>query len=264
MATIGLISDIHANSIALEAVLAELGKRHITRIICAGDLVGYNAFPRETLSMLRRHSVASVHGNHDLMVLGHLSAYHLGPRAQRAVAWTRRVMSEQELNELSALPSMRVLGDGIVCMHSGIGDSVVRIERDAQFREHARALRNLQPDTTVCISGHTHRAQATLVRDDGTVQTLRTETVSLTDGGIWFINPGSVGEPREADARASYAILDWPARQVTFHHVEYDIAGVAEINLRRLPPLEAPAATVLASLMGRVRAAAHVLAHRRR
>src|SRR5258705_12641237 len=102
MTTVALIADVHANALALEAVLRACGDRGVGAIWCAGDLVGYNSMPRETIALVRRKSIATVHGNHDLMVAGRLPAEGLGPRAQRTVEWTRQTLGEEELSWLRA------------------------------------------------------------------------------------------------------------------------------------------------------------------
>jgi hypothetical protein len=99
-----------------------------------------------------------------------------------------------------------------------------------------------------------------LVRPDGSVARHRDERVALTNDGVWFINPGSVGEPRDPDARASYAILEWTETpSVTFHRVAYDAARVAQDNLRRLPPLDT--SMHQPGVFARLRAHAHSVAH---
>jgi predicted phosphodiesterase len=236
MTTVALIADVHANALALEAVLRACGEREVGAIWCAGDLVGYNAMPSETIALVRRRDIASVHGNHDLMVSGKLSPGESGPRARRAVEWTRRALSAEEVQWLGSLPAVLKLGDHVLCVHATMGDAQRRIQGDDDWRAEAARVREFQPSTRICISGHTHTAGATYVAPGGRVRSDRAARVSLDGEGIWFINPGSVGEPRDGDPRASFAILDWPPKHVTFHRVRYDRARLAKLNAVRMPP----------------------------
>jgi diadenosine tetraphosphatase ApaH/serine/threonine PP2A family protein phosphatase len=236
MTTVALIADVHANALALEAVLRACSDRKVGAIWCAGDIVGYNAMPSETIALVRRRAIATVHGNHDLMVSGKLSADESGPRARRAVEWTKRTLSPDELTWITSLPALLKIGEHVLCVHATLGNSQNRIQTDDDWRAQADRLREFQPATRICICGHTHTAGATYVAPDGRVRTDRASRVSLDGDGIWFINPGSVGEPRDGDPRASFAVLDWPPKHVSFHRVRYDRARLAKLNAVRMPP----------------------------
>jgi len=235
MTTVALIADVHANALALEAVLRACADRQVNGIWCAGDLVGYNAMAGETIALMRRRAIASVHGNHDLMVSGRLTPEDIGPRAARAVEWTKHHLSPEDLAWLAALPAVLRFGDHVVCVHATLGDARLRLETDDDWREQAERVRAFKPETRICICGHTHKAAAVYVAPDGRVRTDTGPRVSLDGTGVWFINPGSVGEPRDGDPRASYAVLDWPPRHVTFHRARYDRARLAKLNAMRLP-----------------------------
>jgi len=237
MTTVALIADVHANALALEAVLRACGDRDVGAIWCAGDLVGYNAMPRETIALVRRKGIATVHGNHDLMVGGRLPARDLGPRAQRTVEWTRQELDPGDVAWLNQLPALLRFGDHVICVHATLGDANARIETDDEWRAQAEQLRAANPATRLCICGHTHKSGATYVAPDGRVRRDSGRRVSLDGEGIWFVNPGSVGEPRDGDPRAAYAILDWPPRHVAFRRARYDRARLAKFNATRLPPL---------------------------
>ncbi|HEX7939627.1 MAG TPA: metallophosphoesterase family protein, partial [Gemmatimonadaceae bacterium] len=131
--SVALIADIHANALALEAVLRACKERAVSAIWCAGDVVGYNAMPRETIALLRRRVAASVHGNHDLMVVGLLPASDIGPRARRAVEWTRETLSESEVRWLAALPPMLRFGSHVLCLHATLGDTRTRLASDVEW-----------------------------------------------------------------------------------------------------------------------------------
>ena len=150
---LAIISDVHANVHALEAVLADIRASGAERVLCLGDLVGYNSFPRETLALLREHDVKSVHGNHDLMVLERLPDDGCGSLARKAVRWTRKVLAEEDWWYLANLPAELRELDSTLCVHSAPGDPLVRLERADQFRSEAEALVESGEHVTLCFSG---------------------------------------------------------------------------------------------------------------
>ena len=227
-----ILSDIHANVAALAAVLADIDRRGVDDIVHLGDLVGYNSFPRETVALVQARGIRGVHGNHDLMVCGALSVEHCGPLARRAIEWTREALSPAELAYLAALPGELRPADGIICLHSMLGDPISRVRGRAGFHERFLELRRFDPQLEICCTGHTHRPGAVEIGPDGVVRHIGA-AARLTPGAFWFINPGSVGQPREVDPRAAYAVLDREAQEVAFHRVAYDNTRVSRDNARR-------------------------------
>lgn len=227
-----IVSDIHANVAALTAVLADIDTRGVDDIVHLGDLVGYNSFPSETLALVQARGIRGVHGNHDLMVSGELSVDHCGALARRAIEWTREALSPVELAYLAALPGELRLDGGIICMHSMLGDPVGRVRGGEAFHEVSLELRRFDPQLDICCTGHTHRPGAVEIGPDAVGRHIGA-AVSLTPGSFWFINPGSVGQPRDADPRAAYAVLDGESREVAFHRVAYDHARLSIDNARR-------------------------------
>src|SRR5437899_11993202 len=106
---IAIISDVHANLEALRSVLADVRRRGIERVVCLGDVVGYNCFPHETLAVLREQRIPTVQGNHDLMAIGELEPDHCGPNARKAIQWTRPLLTDEEKEVLRALPGHFVM-----------------------------------------------------------------------------------------------------------------------------------------------------------
>ena len=227
-----IVSDIHANVAALAAVLADIDTRGVDDIVHLGDLVGYNSFPSETLALVQARSIRGVHGNHDLMTCGVLSLDHCGPLARRAIEWTRDALSPAELAYLAALPGEVRPADGVICMHSMLGDPVGRVRGRAGFHEVFLELRRFDAQLEICCTGHTHRPGAVEIGPDGVVRHIGA-ALRLTPGSFWFINPGSVGQPRDSDPRAAYAVVDRESREVAFHRVAYDHARVSRDNARR-------------------------------
>lgn len=227
-----ILSDIHANVAALAAVLADIDRRGVDDIVHLGDLVGYNSFPRETLALVQARGIRGVHGNHDLMACGALSLDHCGPLARRALEWTRDALSPAELAYLAALPGELRPADGVICMHSMLGDPIGRVRGREGFHEVSLELRRFDPQLEICCTGHTHRSSAVAIGPDDVVRHIGAG-LRVTPGAFWFINPGSVGQPRDSDPRAAYAVLDLESREVGFHRVAYDDAAVSRDNARR-------------------------------
>ncbi|HEY7876834.1 MAG TPA: metallophosphoesterase family protein [Gemmatimonadaceae bacterium] len=218
---IAVLADIHANDDALRAVLHDALRHGVSGFECLGDLVGYHAFPCETLDLLADHGVTSVSGNHDLMVLGRLAPTNCGPRARAAIEFTQRHLSAAHLERLQSLPTVR-LGERWAFVHSAPDDPEIRLRTPQQFRCAAAAVWRLRPEARICFTGHTHIPSMN-------------EVVAKSEGGerrIRFINPGSVGDPRDGDARASYAVFDTEHETVKFRRVAYDASRVIEAGVR--------------------------------
>jgi diadenosine tetraphosphatase ApaH/serine/threonine PP2A family protein phosphatase len=243
-----IISDIHANVDALSAVLADITKSGVDQVLCLGDLVGYNAFPCETLALLRDAGVRSIHGNHDLMALARLPDDGCGALGRKAIQWTRRVLTEDDWWYLAGLPA-ELREQDVLCVHSAPGDPLVRLRHSDQFRSEAEALIESEAGISVCCTGHMHRQQVVIVTHDGAVKRGGGVNAELPRDAISFVNPGSVGQPRDNDPRAAYALFDADTRRVSFRRVPYDRSRLLRQNRKvgLLPPskLQRMAARVL-------------------
>lgn len=203
---LGLISDVHANAVALRAVLSELKARGIERILCAGDIVGYYPYPNETVALLRENRSVCVLGNHDRSVLK-VDTSGMNPHAHHAVLWTARHLEADTRRYLENLPvSTTVRSDrlAVTIYHGSPRDMV-----DYVYEDDADESLLSMARSPVLILGHTH---IPFVR-------------RFAQGMI--VNPGSVGQPRDGDPRAAYAILDTSVGLVDFYRVSYDIEAVA-------------------------------------
>jgi predicted phosphodiesterase len=253
---LGILSDPHANVSALRAVLADLRGRGIRETICLGDLVGYCAQPREVLALLRDEGVPCVRGNHDLMALDLVDPAHCNPLGRRAIEWTRQVLSPDDNAFLASLPDTLRPRPHIIATHSAPGDVVVRLRHAEQFRAEREAMRRLTPEARICLTGHTHYQEVWTVTNSGAVSRRRGPTVPLDPAAFHFVNPGSVGWPRDGDARAAYAVLDMKESRVLFYRVPCDTAEINRANQRAgLDPLPGglePAWTRLASRVRQV------------
>jgi predicted phosphodiesterase len=229
---VAIISDVHSNHEALKSVLADIQRRAIPHIVCLGDLVGYSCFPRETLALLRRSGIPSVCGNHDLMAIGRLEPVECGPNARIATFWTRSVLSRDDKDYLQSLPSYRRLEPDVMCVHSGLGDPVMRLRRPENYLDQYTMLRQFDPNLRICFTGHTHTQVVVRIGPDAQIAAYRRREFRLAEhpSSFYFVNPGSVGHPRGPDSRAGYAIYDSETGTVSFQRVAYDREAVVQAN----------------------------------
>src|SRR2546427_3947300 len=230
---LAIISDIHANVDALRAVLADIRASDVQHVVCLGDLVGYHTFPLETLGVLRDSEIPSVHGNHDLMAIDRLPRDDCGPVARKAIRWTQAVLREDDRRYLASLPNELRPHRRILCVHSAPGDPVVRLHTPDQFYGQSLRIAESDPDVRLCFTGHSHVARTMIVTPRGEVVRARETEVTLAPDAFYFINPGSVGCPRDGDYRAAYGILDREAQRLSFRRVDYDPTRVLRENARR-------------------------------
>ncbi len=221
-----IISDIHSNLPALEAVLDDIDEIGADEIWCLGDIVGYGADPNDCTTLIRERTAHSLIGNHDLAVLGNIDATTFSAHAAFAVAWTKEVCSYETLEFLSGLgPSSE--RDGVGLFHASPRDPVW--EYVLSFEQATECL-EMQPEP-VCMIGHSHVALHFTGPDvDGQVkgaQALAGTELDLSHGR-WLINPGSVGQPRDGDPRAAWLEFDDDGWKSTHHRVKYDIDAASD------------------------------------
>ena len=222
-----LLSDIHSNLAALEAVVRDADANfEITETWVLGDLVGYGPDPAECLSLLSSIQAVMVAGNHDLAVIEKISTEDFNPMAAAAVSWTRSVLDDASLEHLRALPA-RLERHGITLVHGSPRDPAWEYVSDESVA--AQALNDI--DTIGLAVGHTHIPVIFQQRGDEfeTTRPVRSRPHSVA-GSKFLVNPGSVGQPRDRDPRASYAVLDLDAETVTHRRVEYDF----ELTARKI------------------------------
>jgi predicted phosphodiesterase len=222
---LALISDIHANLEALDATLTDIASQSVERIVCLGDIVGYNRDAAECIARIRSANCVCVAGNHDLAVCGRITTEQFSKAAARAAAWTREQLAQDDLDFLFKLPVKTVIAHELVAVHGALHPDEncesVRLDNDDHRLLSFIALMGHASGARICAFGHTHRAVIYEWRNDRAVVRPEKE-VQLDDRAYYLINPGTVGEPRAFDRRASYMILDLALRTVTLRHVEYD------------------------------------------
>lgn len=234
-----VLSDIHANATALTAAL-NAAKGRWDHLACLGDVVGYGPDPNEVTTMIRELGARTIRGNHDKAATDLMETDDFNPVAKAAVDWTRSQLSAENLKWISELPSGPLESDGIVLVHGALQDE------DEYVFTPAQALEGLLDSTSaVTFFGHTHhqggfsyenqKSQLEMLnihpRPTESFAPLRIESKRR-----YLLNPGSIGQPRDGDPRAGFAIADLDNQVVEFWRVPYDISDV-QVRMRtaRLP-----------------------------
>ncbi len=228
-----VISDVHANQVALEAVLSAAPS--FDAIWNIGDTVGYGPRPSECLDLMTDRGAAPVLvGNHDLACIGDLDLADFNPVAQIASRWTSSQLTAEHRTYLKKLPAMTTV-DGYTLAHGSPRAPIWEYVTNAAIATDNFACL----DSDVCVIGHTHIAMyASLRAGQATAEIHRLrdgETLDLLQAR-YIVNPGSVGQPRDRDPRAAYAMLDTDQGTLTAHRIEYDIrATQRQMALADLP-----------------------------
>lgn len=225
---VAVLSDIHSNLIALDAVLDALGP--VDAIWQLGDVVGYGPDPNGVIERLRERGAIGVRGNHDGAAVGGREIDYFNVDARRAMEWTRLELSAESRAWLAALPE-RHRSDGFTLVHGSPRDPTWEYVTTLPIaRVNLEAL-----DTTYGLHGHTH-LPFVFRDDDGLIETIKPSDGSALelDARRVLANPGSVGQPRDGDPRASALVLDVEARRLTWHRVVYDIAAT-QAAMRKKP-----------------------------
>jgi len=212
-----IFSDLHANLEATEAVLQDARAKDCTHYVCLGDLVGYNANPHECVEVVRALDCPTVKGNHDEQACLGESSRDFNDLAERAINWTRAHLTEEDKQWLSELRMSRQVRDFTI-VHATLDTPG---EWGYVFNNLDAVASFTYQHTTVCFFGHTHVAGA-FVRDDG-VKRVRSEHLMIEPTKKYFINTGSVGQPRDGDPRAAYCIYHTEHSVVEQRRVRYDL-----------------------------------------
>jgi diadenosine tetraphosphatase ApaH/serine/threonine PP2A family protein phosphatase len=230
-----VISDIHSNLVALEAVLEDAPPG--IPIWCLGDVVGYGPNPNECIELLRELDVECIVGNHDWAVMNKVDAQDFNPDAQRSVLWTQEALRPENLSYLEDLPLSLSKGD-FTLVH---GSPREPIWEYVLYPPIAR-LNFAYFVTPYCLVGHTHVPVAFRFHDRNGKRTCESE--QLVEGqqaplgeDRLILNPGSVGQPRDGDSRASYAILDTEALTLEHRRVSYDVGQTQRLMEKMDLPL---------------------------
>jgi predicted phosphodiesterase len=230
---VAVISDIHANRHAFEATLEAIAASDASELWCLGDLVGYGAEPDACVELAREHAAVCLAGNHDLAVTGEISFDEFSRGASMAAQWTREVIAPENMEFLRGL-TPRGDEEAVGLYHASPRDPVWEYVLSALLAELCLDAQGRR----ICLIGHSHVALS-FVRHKGELATgePRREGTQLDVAeGEWLLNPGSVGQPRDGDRRASWLLLDLDSMAASFQRADYDIAGAAAaIRAARLP-----------------------------
>ena len=233
---VAIISDIHGNLAALEAVLAAIDADPPDEIWCLGDLVGYGPKPNECTAIVRERAAVCLCGNHDLGVLGTISLDEFSGDAGTAALWTRGVLADDARAFLDALEPQGK-ASGVALFHGSARDPVW----EYVLSDEAAATTLVLTEEQVVLVGHSHVALQVGLREQLLEGGLASNGTEVDFGSArWLLNPGSVGQPRDGDPHAAYLILDLDAGHASFRRVPYDVERTqAEMHAVGLPPLMA-------------------------
>jgi predicted phosphodiesterase len=236
MNRLAIISDIHGNLHALQSVLSRIAEFEVDQIVCLGDIVGYGPFPERCLDLVVRHCSIIVQGNHDQAVIDPYLADTFNGAAREAVYWTRDVLGPLHLNALNRLPKFAHIGERVMCVH----DSPAPGPTDYVHDKQVAAIAFCGVETNICLIGHTHvpmvfEAPSMNAQDQLTAPEVIAYLpndplpIELLPDRRYICNPGSVGQPRDCDPRASFAILELgesgKPSLFTVYRQAYDIAA---------------------------------------
>lgn len=247
-----IISDLHANIVALDAVLKDAESQGVQAIVCLGDVVGYGPEPRSTLRRINRVAVETLAGNHDDAVTGRAGADDFIGLAADAVKRHRAALDPEELLWLKSRAYTSCAIEGAIAVHGDFTNPAAfnYIETEEQAKANFDCT-----DAQLMFVGHTHVPCIFLVGGSGRVYKTGPQDFTLEDGKRYIVNPGSVGYPREADGKcmSSYVIWDSVERTVCFRFIAFSVASVMqrgfESRWRRMrwPVLSALALAALAA-----------------
>jgi predicted phosphodiesterase len=222
-----VLSDIHANFTALEASLAAAQGRW-ERVICLGDVVDYGPDPNEVTDLVKTLAPVIIRGNHDKAVAGLIGLESFNPIAQLAAQWTREQLRPDNMTYIRQLPAGPASSDGLTMVHGAYHDEDEYVFAPAQAMDGL-----IESPSALTLFGHTHHQGGFSYRAGHiNVIQLRPEpgpkfaALRLEPGTRYLLNPGSVGQPRDGDPRAAFAIADMDHQVIEFWRAPYDIAAV--------------------------------------
>jgi predicted phosphodiesterase len=219
---LAVVSDIHSNGDALDAVAREIDLRRADRVVQLGDLVGYNAEPEACVRWARNNAAAGVIGNHDAVVSGKASGEFFHAQALLAARWSTENISADSSAYLASLPDRLGLPEGILLAHGAPSDPdrYLFLLEDAEEEIDMLSGGSLP---RVVFFGHTHVPAAFVRRKDGSTVSAPLEGLRILEGETAVLNPGSVGQPRDRDPRASFLVFDTHTGEVSWVRVSYDV-----------------------------------------
>jgi diadenosine tetraphosphatase ApaH/serine/threonine PP2A family protein phosphatase len=234
-----ILGDIHGNLQALTQVLEAAGSHGYDRVLCSGDVVGYGANPRECLEVVREAGATVVAGNHDFAAVGLVDIDFFNADARDSIQWTRERLTDEDLDYLRNLPFVQT-DDGVTICHSS--------PFSPEYFDYIQTLYDVRLafdhlETRIGFVGHSH-VPVMFMDGDPASYFLRPELDVPEEGGV-IVNVGSVGQPRDLDPRACYAIYDTDQAKVYLHRVEYDLHAASALMVTEGLPTSNAARIVL-------------------
>jgi len=215
-----IISDIHSNLEALQAVLDDIEQEQVDQVVCLGDVVGYGPNPNECLELVRQHSEIIITGNHDFACIETSELYYFNKYAKEAIEWTLTVITNENLQYLSDLPFDAKIDDYYL-VHSNPLDPqswdyiLSRDDARSNFPEF---------EEQICFIGHSHHPIIYIEdQDGGDLTSSRDNRIQIEEGRRYIINVGSVGQPRDGNPDAAYGIIDTMNQHYELKRVSYNV-----------------------------------------
>jgi predicted phosphodiesterase len=232
---LALVSDLHGNLEALDAVLRDIDRASPgARLVCAGDVVGYGPDPEACIARLQEREALCVMGNHEEMVLGRRDFSRCVYAGIVAAVWTRSRLSASARAFIERLPPWLEATSGVIVCHGDLESADTYVSTRERAEQALAELRARHPAAEVLVCGHTHHAA--LFTHEGGFQVVR-GAAERTFAAPCLINPGAVGQARDAVPRARYAVLDTERRRVSFREVRYDYrATLRKLRAAKLVP----------------------------
>lgn len=216
---IAIIADLHANLEATLAVFREIDKRNPDRIVCLGDLTGYNANPNEVVDIIRDREIPCIMGNHDAAVCGLEDPWFFRAAAKQVIEWQIDELRDDNRRWLAMCPEQIVFRGTCLGVHGSPSS------RDDYIIDWLDAMRQLEylngRDVTICFFGHSHRPS--FFSEKGNTTVSNSNIRQFQPANRYFVNPGAVGQPRDRDPRAAYGFYDTEKNTFEFCRIEYDI-----------------------------------------
>jgi predicted phosphodiesterase len=230
-----IIGDIHANLVAMTAVFDDIRRQGgADKVWCLGDIVGYGPEPHECVELLQQVRHVCVAGNHDLAAIGKVSTVNFNPDAAAAAEWTARHLTQSDIEYLDRLP-MIIEEDGFTLAHGSPREPIWEyVISTGIARENFKRFK-----TPYCLVGHSHRPMVFISEEKGECSAgdfSPRVKIALGDTRL-IVNPGSVGQPRDGDPQASYAMYDSDMMLLRLFRVPYDVQETQDRMVERNLPL---------------------------
>lgn len=218
-----IVSDIHANLEAMETVLKKIDEIGVDKIVCLGDVVGYNANPNECVDIIRERKIPTICGNHDAVACGIEEPWGFNPVALSAAMWTREALREDNLEWLRGLPDGQKF-ETFLAVHGSPTNRNSYLFTWEDVLPHVPYIE--EQLCNLCFFGHTHSPG--IFSEDGVYALDGNSKFVLGEDKPFFVNPGSVGQPRDGDPRASFGILDLRGNEYELVRVNYPVKQAAD------------------------------------